>query len=190
MSAEINLVPDYLKKREKRSRSFSIFFRVFLFLVVISVFAFAGSYYLKHKISGELKVLEENVTSTENSIALLNETKIKLSLSISRLQIIKDLLAKRDNYSIFFSETEKLTPQGVVISEVTINDSKKASIKGEASSYSLLSDYLSTLSGSALLNNSIIKDSSLSEVSLKKESGLISFSLDIFLKDGALFNNN
>jgi hypothetical protein len=104
----------------------------------------------------------------------------------ARIIEIERVLENRQHLSIFISNFIKIVPSGVKVEKIYIGEKSKIIVGGTSVSYGVLADFLAVFGKEAKIKDSIYSDSALTEISLKKETGLISFTLEIGIKPESL----
>ena len=186
MQREINLIPDNLVKKKEKSVLVGISFKVLVVLLFVAFVVFVVSFYLQYKLNNSLKDLNATLTQKKESVRALEKIEQKNSELSQKLSIAGGLLKLQDHYSIFLEEITKVTPTTVVIDDLNFTTSGTVVVSGSANSYGSLGDFIGNISKATTIKDSIFMEVSLSEVSLKKETGKIGFSSILKSKENAL----
>jgi len=186
MQREINLIPDNLVKKKEKSVLVGISFKVLVVLLFVAFVVFVVSFYLQYKLNNSLKDLNATLTQKKESVRALEKIEQKNSELSQKLSIAGGLLKLQDHYSIFLEEITKVTPTTVVIDDLNFTTSGTVVVSGSANSYGSLADFIGNISKATTIKDSIFMEVSLSEVSLKKETGKIGFSSILKSKENAL----
>jgi Tfp pilus assembly protein PilN len=186
MTKEINLVPENIIKKhgEYRRVKFIIVLEIFLMFVFSTV---VGTLFVLNR---DLLVksldLQTKIRSLENKIARMQLTANQGADFSARIIEIERVLENRQHLSIFISNFIKIVPSGVKVEKIYIGEKSKIIVGGTSVSYGVLADFLAVFGKEAKIKDSIYSDSALTEISLKKETGLISFTLEIGIKPESL----
>lgn len=191
MMQDINLIPEELKnqkKKEGRLKKLFIGSMVFLFVSIL----LSGSLLVyKVALDGSLGDLNSKNAVEEQKIASLKAAESKMSNLGEKLLFIQKVLDLRLGYSFLLKELGSILPSGVYLTNVTASTSTgaaggKVAIGGITSSYAMLSELVKNISDSASLESSIFDYSEVTSVNLKEEANRIEFSMNVYLKKGAL----
>ncbi|PIS23053.1 hypothetical protein COT49_02160 [candidate division WWE3 bacterium CG08_land_8_20_14_0_20_40_13] len=186
MGSEINLVPESLVRKKGQVKNLKIFIAGSAGAFALCFVGFLAFFLLARSSELEVNLVKAEVEKKNTSIEKLKTTQDKETDLILRVAEISRTTAGRKRESIFISDLLKIVPFGITINKATIDETDKAIVGGTAVSYGTLADFLSAVVLSAKNTGSIFSDAALTEVSLKKDTGLITFSLEVFLKPGVL----
>ncbi|MBU1104614.1 PilN domain-containing protein [Candidatus Parcubacteria bacterium] len=186
MQREINLVPENLVKRKEKSAILALSSKVLGVLVAVALLFALASFYLYFKLNSSLAKLNLDLDQKKESVKSLEKIEQQNNELSFKLEILNKIIADQEYYSGFLEEVKKVLPPAVVIDDINFTDNASVTVSGTALSYGSLADFIENVSSASEDPNSIYKEISLSEVTLKKETRQISFSSMIKLKDNAL----
>jgi Tfp pilus assembly protein PilN len=97
-------------------------------------------------------ILFSNIYQQENYLNKLDQRNASiekemgnLSAQLNKMDFVKSYLANRRKPLIVFTQLEKMTPENISISSVTIDEQDKVSIRGQAMQLSDVFKFISTL---------------------------------------------
>jgi|GEM_PF-3272079 len=186
MAFDINLLPDVVRRKKERKYLFSTLYKVGVAILILGEIFFGTSYYFYSSKKVEFEENNRALEEKKSQLLALKAQKKKGDDLNFRLVSIMDILEKRRNYSIFFSKIKPLIPQGVSVFQYSIDENNSIILSGLSDNYAVLADFLSAIVVDSKNKGSLFKDVALSEVSLKKDSGKISYSMEVTINDMVL----
>jgi len=186
MMQDINLIPEELKNQKKKEGWLKKLFIGSMVFLFVSILLSGSLLVYKVALDGSLGDINSKNAVEEQKIASLKAAESKMSNLGEKLLFIQKVLDLRLGYSFLLKELGNILPSGVYLTNVTAASEDKAAIGGITSSYAMLSELVKNISDNASLESSIFDYSEVTSVNLKEEADRIEFSMNVYLKKGAL----
>jgi Tfp pilus assembly protein PilN len=182
MPEDISLLPQEVEKvraqeaREQLVRRGALVFLIFSLLLTSSSLAY--SYILRRNLSS----LETEVAKEKSKVSSLSDVAAKAYDLDRRSQTLQAVFAETAYFSKLLSEIAGAVPPDVKVAEMTAPSEKSVAISGSSRSYVSLAKFLLALKD----GDSIFNVVELRSVSLDKQTGEVSFDINLGMVEGGL----
>lgn len=142
----INLLPWREERREKRQKDFQV--HLVLSVILAGVVAAGIHFYMEAQIDHQNQrnaYLEDVINELDQQIQAIDELRDQKAELVARMRVIEDLQSARPIVVHFTRSMVETLPEGVQLTELSVNNDERISIHGYADAQARVADYLRSL---------------------------------------------
>lgn len=185
MPEDISLLPQEVEKvREQEARE-QFLRRASLVFLAVSLLLTSSAFAYSRLLRNNLSDLEKEVAKEESKVSSLSDIAVKAYDLDVRSKALQTVFAETAHFSKLLSEVSAAVPPDVRVEEMTAPSEKSVTVSGSSRSYVSLAKFLLTLKGKDR-GDSIFEVVELRSVSLDKQTGEVSFDINLGIAEGGL----
>ena len=183
----INLLPEEILQARKFKVVRKNLLYASLFLIFVSLIAFASVFVLLKGQETRLANLEDQKVTVVDAITKLSETEEQIQLLGIRAELISKIMKERYNYSDLLEELKAVTPNEVEVKSLVV-EFDELRLTGNASNYNSLTKFTRSLKQKD--KNKVFVDGEISSISLNSSDGTVTYTINAFIDPEGLINTN
>ena len=185
---DINLIPEELREKKRNERQKEILLRVSIGLFVLSMLLSGGLFVYKYTVRRNISGVSSQISLEEDKLKELKKVEDEMFVLAGKASVVKNVLDSRLYYSKLLENLARILPSGVYLTDVSATSDTKVVVSGVTPSYIVLAQLITNVLEDSKADTSILSYPEITSVDLKEDVGRIDFTMNLFLKKGALKN--
>lgn len=171
--AEINLLPEILKEKQKSAKTHFLINGLSIILLILTSAILAVLFSYRLSVTQNLNTLSQRTGVLENSIEQFREQEGLHKYINLKLTSFAKNLEERKVYGSQLAKIREVLSNTAIITKINLQKDGKASISGEAASFPELAKKFA-----ALEKTDIFEGFEITNLRLDQEKGIVEFSID------------
>ncbi len=149
---------------------------IFTLVLLALTAVISGYFYLRAtNLRNQLRDAEQRVSSARSNIESMKSVEIYARNLYKKYLVLVDIFDEKAYYSEFMTSYNSRIPSGVVVGQFSFNRGDELSLRGEASNYLLISDFLANLNDDSV--DKVFEDAYLNSAKLNPGSSTVDFDI-------------